>query len=483
MTFPYAPTFAPFNIKDAQGKEVINPTWLRWFHDISNMATQVISSGIAGPPGSSGGIGLQGVPGLVGSQGYAGDAGQDGEDGLPGPSGVMGPQGPTGFGIDGLDGADGDPVPGPIGPIGPIGPVGMQGFGADGSDGEDGFQGLPGPAGSIGPSGNSFYSLQDDPLDIASESMMWLGDMPQTFYDGSTWGSNGISNTASYTTASTTAPVNFTHTNNYASTAGGVSGINLSPTLVSTGASAGNLSMLIVSPVVGSSANNIGSVRGVFLTPSTAAGYTGTVTSFNCLEINPTISGTHNATTLNRIQIDTNTSNGSGITSGTITNNGILISGDAVAAGVGGVVVNNGVNINLSSGSAAGNVNSGLYIQGAGGAASTNYAIQSVSTAPSLFSGPITSTVPDNVAASIPTVASGTTIAITTPYAFVSGTATIETITAPAGATNGCQITIIPTGLFLTGLTGNIALASTAVVSKALIMTYAASTSKWYPSY
>ena len=101
----------------------------------------------------------------------------------------------------------------------------------------------------------------------------------------------------------------------------------------------------------------------------------------------------------------------------------------------------------------------------------------------SLFTGTRTYTVPDNVASSIPTIASAATIAPTTPILFVSGTTPISTITAPAGFTNGGQITIIPTGVFTTVITGNIALVSTAVVSKALIMTYAANTAKWYPSY
>ena len=94
-----------------------------------------------------------------------------------------------------------------------------------------------------------------------------------------------------------------------------------------------------------------------------------------------------------------------------------------------------------------------------------------------------TRTVPDNVSAAVPTIASAATIAPTTPILYVSGTTAITTITAPAGCTNGCQITIIPTGLFTTTATGNIALASTAVVNKALILTYAANTTKWYPSY
>ena len=38
-------------------------------------------------------------------------------------------------------------------------------------------------------------------------------------------------------------------------------------------------------------------------------------------------------------------------------------------------------------------------------------------------------------------------------------------------------------GIFTITTAGNIALASTAVVGKALIMTYDNTTSKWYPSY
>ena len=87
-------------------------------------------------------------------------------------------------------------------------------------------------------------------------------------------------------------------------------------------------------------------------------------------------------------------------------------------------------------------------------------------------------------AGAAPTVASDTTIAPTTSIVFVSGTTTIETITPPAPIdTRGGSITIIPTGIFVTGVTGNIALASTSVVSKALIMTYDPTTTKWYPSY
>jgi hypothetical protein len=83
-----------------------------------------------------------------------------------------------------------------------------------------------------------------------------------------------------------------------------------------------------------------------------------------------------------------------------------------------------------------------------------------------------------------PTIASAATIAPTKQITFISGTTAISTITAPTGiSTTGGQITLIPTGAWSTGTSGNIALATTAVVNKALIMTYDATTTKWYPSY
>ncbi len=80
-----------------------------------------------------------------------------------------------------------------------------------------------------------------------------------------------------------------------------------------------------------------------------------------------------------------------------------------------------------------------------------------------------------------PVLASATTIAPDFPVQHVSGTTTIETITPPAGFQAGQSIVLIPDGLWATGVTGNIALASTAVVDKALILTYDGT--KFYPSY
>jgi hypothetical protein len=42
---------------------------------------------------------------------------------------------------------------------------------------------------------------------------------------------------------------------------------------------------------------------------------------------------------------------------------------------------------------------------------------------------------------------------------------------------------LIPTGLWVSNTAGNIALGTTAVVNKALTMTYDSGTTKWYPSY
>jgi hypothetical protein len=76
------------------------------------------------------------------------------------------------------------------------------------------------------------------------------------------------------------------------------------------------------------------------------------------------------------------------------------------------------------------------------------------------------------------TVASASTITANDPVTNVSGTAAISTINSALA-----QITLIPTGLWTTNTAGNIALASTAVVNKALTLSYNSTTSKWYPSY
>ncbi len=78
------------------------------------------------------------------------------------------------------------------------------------------------------------------------------------------------------------------------------------------------------------------------------------------------------------------------------------------------------------------------------------------------------------------TVASNATIAPTSSVAIVSGTTQIGTITLPAGFTGGCLF-LIPSGTWTTGTSGNISIASTAVVGKTMAMCYDGS--KWNPSY
>lgn len=84
----------------------------------------------------------------------------------------------------------------------------------------------------------------------------------------------------------------------------------------------------------------------------------------------------------------------------------------------------------------------------------------------------------------VSTIASTGTIAPTKEIAYISGTAAIATITpqSPILGTNG-TIILIPTGAFTWTTAGNIAVAGTAVVNRALTMTYDSTTTKWYPSY
>ena len=83
-------------------------------------------------------------------------------------------------------------------------------------------------------------------------------------------------------------------------------------------------------------------------------------------------------------------------------------------------------------------------------------------------------------------LASAATITPTSPMHHITGTTQITTITAPAnltaGGMGGCLV-LIPDGAWTTGTAGNIALASTAVVNRALTMCYDSGTTKWYPSY
>lgn len=81
-------------------------------------------------------------------------------------------------------------------------------------------------------------------------------------------------------------------------------------------------------------------------------------------------------------------------------------------------------------------------------------------------------------------VASASTITATGAIFHVTGTTTISGInTNQAQIQLGTCITLIPDGLWSTTTGGNIAIASTAVVSKALTECWDPGASRWYPSY
>lgn len=83
-------------------------------------------------------------------------------------------------------------------------------------------------------------------------------------------------------------------------------------------------------------------------------------------------------------------------------------------------------------------------------------------------------------------IASASSITPTSAIHHITGTTQINTITAPsqfaAAGMGGC-LRLIPDGAFTTGTSGNIAIASNAVVSRTLELCYDNGTSKWYPSY
>lgn len=64
----------------------------------------------------------------------------------------------------------------------------------------------------------------------------------------------------------------------------------------------------------------------------------------------------------------------------------------------------------------------------------------------------------------------------------VTGTAAVTGITPPGDGFAG-EIILLPVGVFTWTTATNIALAGTAVVGKALHMTYNPRLAKWYPSY
>jgi hypothetical protein len=82
------------------------------------------------------------------------------------------------------------------------------------------------------------------------------------------------------------------------------------------------------------------------------------------------------------------------------------------------------------------------------------------------------------------TIAAAATIAPTTFHTILTGTTQVVTITIPyVGFSGTLAFTFTDGSPGATTTGGNIALATTVVQYKTVLMTYSQQTSKWYPSY
>jgi len=120
-----------------------------------------------------------------------------------------------------------------------------------------------------------------------------------------------------------------------------------------------------------------------------AADFTGTVTQLYGYDFAPNNVSAVLPGSVIAYNAGPNAGTGNGATSGTYTNYGFLAAAQPAAAGAGGTLINTGLRANLGSGSSASTTNRGIWITGNGGAASTNWAIYSDSTAKSRFAGPM----------------------------------------------------------------------------------------------
>lgn len=91
------------------------------------------------------------------------------------------------------------------------------------------------------------------------------------------------------------------------------------------------------------------------------------------------------------------------------------------------------------------------------------------------------STVQSNLQPGPVTIVAAATVAPTTFLTQLTGTVAIATITPPVSGSHMLALNPAATGTTVT--TGNIALASTFVVNKVMLMVYDPNTAKYYPSY
>jgi hypothetical protein len=194
-----------------------------------------------------------------------------------------------------------------------------------------------------------------------------------TLPDGATWSATGFADIASYTTVGT-APFNYSPSIAHATT-GLFRAFALAPTLSPSAVPTG-ISGLSAGVTIDTSSTAIPQLRGISTNLATGSGYTGTIAIGADILFNaPTIGGTHPITSYSSLLWVTPATNGTGITSGSVSNACISAVVPAGAPAMGGTVTNTGLAISGNGGSGAGT--------------NTNWAINSTSTAPSQFAGNI----------------------------------------------------------------------------------------------
>lgn len=386
-----------------------------------------LERGAIGPAGPTGATGATGATGPTGA-----DSTVAGPTGETGPTGDVGPDGPTGStGVTGPTGSTGSTGPtGPTGSTGPTGPTGSTGAtGATGGTGATGSTGATGPVG-----GSSGYLLFNDSGAASTNTNAAINTSTGAITLGA------ILTTTPGTFASAVAngasAVGFNFNTPSYTTSGA-----LLVRVQNNGAEALSLDKDFVLQVGGGTIN-VGTVKVGLYTRLLETSTRGWVSFLGIAALSWTNNDvrSHNPfriVSTAQYQFASDTAGSS-----------VDVAFARNAAGV--IEINSTTNGTFRDLKLRNEIMTGLYA----------------------------------TSAAAPTLASASTIAPTVTISFVSGTTTISTITAPSPiSSGGGQITLIPTGLWATDTAGNIALATTAVVSKALIMTYDTTTGKWYPSY
>ena len=176
-------------------------------------------------------------------------------------------------------------------------------------------------------------------------------------------------------------------------------GVLAQPSFNPTGASLTTAEGFAIDPTISSTTVNVSSYNGLFVQPLLTNAYTGTITSAYDINIAPIIFAngklTDNVTNYQGIRIQPWTS-GDGITSGTVTNAGLLVNTAIASTSAGGTINNYGVDIGVPAGAPNGGTTNdyGLFIAGNGGSSANggtenHYSLYDQSTANSYFAGSV----------------------------------------------------------------------------------------------